>query len=104
MNEYAQEMKGFESNHFKITKYGPMLLRDFAYNCSSATSVSIYLTTRRSNPEDSHLHIRRRDNLESTSTAVYCNCTAVLLQYFTAVAFAHVMTITYVMSRLTSHC
>jgi hypothetical protein len=32
---------------------------------TSETSVKFYRTTRRSNPEDSHLHIRRRENLKS---------------------------------------
>jgi hypothetical protein len=31
----------------------------------SETSVNFYQTTRRSNPEDSHLHIHRRENLKS---------------------------------------
>jgi hypothetical protein len=29
------------------------------------TSVNFYQTTRRNNPEDSHFHTRRRDNLNS---------------------------------------
>jgi hypothetical protein len=29
------------------------------------TSVNFYRTTRRNNPEDNHLHIRRRENLKS---------------------------------------
>jgi hypothetical protein len=33
----------------------------------SETSVNIYQTTRRNNPEDSHLHTRRRENLKSYS-------------------------------------
>jgi hypothetical protein len=32
---------------------------------SSETSGNFYQTTRRNNPEDSHLHIRRRENLKS---------------------------------------
>jgi hypothetical protein len=32
---------------------------------SSETSVNFYQTTRRNNPEDSHLHTRRRENLKS---------------------------------------
>jgi hypothetical protein len=32
---------------------------------TSETSVNIYQTTPRYNPEDSHLHIRRRENLKS---------------------------------------
>jgi hypothetical protein len=32
---------------------------------TSETSVNFYQTARRYNPEDSHLHIRRRDNLNS---------------------------------------
>jgi hypothetical protein len=32
---------------------------------TSETSVNFYQTTRRNNPEDSHLHNRRRENLQS---------------------------------------
>jgi hypothetical protein len=32
---------------------------------TSETSVNFYHTTRRYNPEDSHLHTRRRENLKS---------------------------------------
>jgi hypothetical protein len=32
---------------------------------TSVTSVNFYQTTRRYNPEDSHLHYRRRENLKS---------------------------------------
>jgi hypothetical protein len=32
---------------------------------TSETSVNVYQTTRCNNPEDSHLHTRRRDNLKS---------------------------------------
>jgi hypothetical protein len=32
---------------------------------TSETSVNFYQTTRRNNPEDSHLHSRRRKNLKS---------------------------------------
>jgi hypothetical protein len=32
---------------------------------TSETSVNVYQTTRRYNPEDSHLHTRRRENLKS---------------------------------------
>jgi hypothetical protein len=32
---------------------------------TSETSVNLYQTTRRYNPEDSHLHTRRRENLKS---------------------------------------
>jgi hypothetical protein len=32
---------------------------------TSETLVNFYQTTRRNNPEDSHLHIRRRENLKS---------------------------------------
>jgi hypothetical protein len=34
---------------------------------TSDTSVNVYQTTRRNNPEDSHLHIHRRENLKSHS-------------------------------------
>jgi hypothetical protein len=36
----------------------------------SETSVNFYQTTRRNNPEDSHLHIRRRENLKSHALLV----------------------------------
>jgi hypothetical protein len=32
---------------------------------TSESSVNFYQTTRRNNPEDSHLHTRRRENLKS---------------------------------------
>jgi hypothetical protein len=32
---------------------------------TSETSVNFYQTTRRNNPEDSHPHSRRRENLKS---------------------------------------
>jgi hypothetical protein len=32
---------------------------------TSETSVNFYQTTRRNNPEDNHLHSRRRENLKS---------------------------------------
>jgi hypothetical protein len=32
---------------------------------TSETSVNFYRATRRNNPEDSHLHTRRRENLKS---------------------------------------
>jgi hypothetical protein len=32
---------------------------------TSETAVNFYQTTRRTNPEDSHLHTRRRENLKS---------------------------------------
>jgi hypothetical protein len=32
---------------------------------TSETSINFYQTTRRNNPEDSHLHTRRRENLKS---------------------------------------
>jgi hypothetical protein len=33
--------------------------------CTSEGSVNFFQTTRRNNPEDSHLHYRRRENLKS---------------------------------------
>jgi hypothetical protein len=32
---------------------------------TSETSVNLYQTARRNNPDDSHLHTRRRENLKS---------------------------------------
>jgi hypothetical protein len=49
----------------------------------SETSANFYQTTRRNNPEDSHLDSRRRENLKSrphtalhtrNNTAVECQC------------------------------
>jgi hypothetical protein len=40
----------------------------------SETSVNFFQTTRRYNPEDSHLHIRHRDNLKSE----YVDCTELI--------------------------
>jgi hypothetical protein len=34
---------------------------------TSETSVNFYQTTRRNNPDDSHLHTRRRENLNKIS-------------------------------------
>jgi hypothetical protein len=39
---------------------------------TSETSVNFYQTTRRYNPEDSHLHIRRRENLKSNVLISLC--------------------------------
>jgi hypothetical protein len=36
---------------------------------TSETSVNLYQTSRRNNPEDSYLHTRRRENLKSSSDA-----------------------------------
>jgi hypothetical protein len=33
--------------------------------CTFETSVNFYQTTRRNNPEDRHLHTRRRENFKS---------------------------------------
>jgi hypothetical protein len=38
---------------------------------NSETLVNFYQTTRRSNPEDSHLHIRRRENLNSHGEGMF---------------------------------
>jgi hypothetical protein len=37
---------------------------------TSETSVNFYQTTRRNNPEGSHLHTRRRENLKSQQGAI----------------------------------
>jgi hypothetical protein len=39
---------------------------------TSATSVNFYQTTRRNNPEDSHLHTRRSENLKSHTAKLTC--------------------------------
>jgi hypothetical protein len=40
---------------------------------TSETSVNFYQTTRRNNPEDSHLHTQRRENLKSHLLLYICN-------------------------------
>jgi hypothetical protein len=42
------------------------IIRTIALQASiSETSVNVHHTTRRNNPEDSHIYIRRRENLKS---------------------------------------
>jgi hypothetical protein len=41
---------------------------------TSGTSLNIYQTTRRNIPEDSHLHNRRRENLNSYHVPTYWIC------------------------------
>jgi hypothetical protein len=43
---------------------------------TSKTSAYFYQTTRRSNPEDSHLHTRRRENLKSHPYSLNINNSA----------------------------
>jgi hypothetical protein len=38
---------------------------------TSETSVNIFQTTRRNDPEDSHLHTRRRENLKSHPQSIF---------------------------------
>jgi hypothetical protein len=38
---------------------------------ASETSVNFYQTTRRNNPEDNHLHLRRRENLKSHQEHIF---------------------------------
>jgi hypothetical protein len=40
---------------------------------TSETSVNFYQTTRRNNPEDSHLNTGRRENLESHVEVMFVN-------------------------------
>jgi hypothetical protein len=42
---------------------------------TSQTSVNFYQTTRRYNPEDSHLHTRRRENIRSYLANLYGEAT-----------------------------
>jgi hypothetical protein len=44
-------------------KKGGALMMEAA--STSETSVNFYQTTRRNNPEDSHVHTHRRENLKS---------------------------------------
>jgi hypothetical protein len=37
---------------------------EYCVRSTSETSVNVYQTTRRNNPEDSQLHTRRRENLK----------------------------------------
>jgi hypothetical protein len=47
---------------------------------TSETSVNFYLTTRRKDPEDNHLHNRRCENLKS-HTFIYLSVTVSSLDY-----------------------
>jgi hypothetical protein len=38
---------------------------------TSKTSVNVYQITRRNNPDDSHLHTRRSENLKSQNSILY---------------------------------
>jgi hypothetical protein len=38
---------------------------------TSETSVNLYQTTRRNNPEDNRLHTRRRENLKSQPYSIF---------------------------------
>jgi hypothetical protein len=49
----------------------------------SETSVNFYQTTQRNNPEDSDLHIRRRENLKSQLCVTFIQ---VELQVYTSVS------------------
>jgi hypothetical protein len=44
---------------------------------SSETAVNVYQTTRRNNPEDSHLRTCRRENLKSHNGKVFKNHMAI---------------------------
>jgi hypothetical protein len=46
------------------------------------TSINFYQTTRRNNPEDSHLHIRRRENLKYPTVLSWPGCAKSLLSYW----------------------
>jgi hypothetical protein len=42
--------------------------------CTSETQVNLYQSTRRNNPEDSHQHIRRRENLKFCEFGAAFHC------------------------------
>jgi hypothetical protein len=46
-------------------KIHPSIIRAIKAASTSETSVNFYQTTRRYNPEDNHIHTRRRENLTS---------------------------------------
>jgi hypothetical protein len=46
---------------------------------TSETSVNSYQTARRNNPEDSHLHTRRHENLKSQINAQFNYCYEIIL-------------------------
>jgi hypothetical protein len=51
---------------------------------TSETSVNVYQTTRPNNPEDSHLHTRRRENLKSHLLNLYEEATLRCFRRFEA--------------------
>jgi hypothetical protein len=48
-----------------VAPCGSLIALMMESSSTSETSVNFYQTTRRDNPEDSHLHTRRRENLKS---------------------------------------
>jgi hypothetical protein len=46
----------------------------------SETSVSFYETTQRNNPEDGHLHTRRRENLKTTASSKDLLCCVIFFE------------------------
>jgi hypothetical protein len=55
----------------------PILMVEAA--STSETLVNFYQTTRRNNPEDSHVHTRRRENLKSHEISLLRTTTSSLL-------------------------
>jgi hypothetical protein len=59
----CENLKSHDLNCVPISISMSALMMETA--CTSETSVNVYQTTRRYNPEDRHLHTRRRENLKS---------------------------------------
>jgi hypothetical protein len=66
------ELSGFITSDNFFAQYYQLLKKVLMMEATSTseTSVNFYQTTRRYNPEDSHLHTRRRENLKSHSVSV----------------------------------
>jgi hypothetical protein len=52
----------FQYKYKGLACYGALMMEAASI---SETSINFYQTTRRNNPEDSHLHTRRRENMKS---------------------------------------
>jgi hypothetical protein len=60
--QISRRFRGAGCLHDQDVSIHPLMLEAAG---TSETSVNFYQTTRSNNPEDSHLHTRRRENLKS---------------------------------------
>jgi hypothetical protein len=58
---------------------------------TSKTSVNFYQTTRRNNPEDSHLHTRRRESLKSHKNKKYLRLVSSVFYFYVPVYYNNIL-------------